>query len=164
MTTRKVGFVGLMIVVMPALLLGFLSDPSNQRSALPGYYRVQLGKWSGQFPSGLWVEHTPPLVFKLDTVNLAPPFDDSGLKRVMPATLIVRRGSFPAGWRVVGLDTIMVRWSTGLPGCVSGSSSAVTLLWSTLSRSMTSSVLRSRPRASLPSRPHVRQIFEAIAA
>ena len=116
MTTRKVGFVGLMIVVMPALLLGVLSDPSNQRSALPGCYRVQLGKWSGQFPSGLWVEHTPPLVFKLDTVNLAPPFDNSGLKRVMPATLIVPRGSFPAGWRVVRLDTIMVRWSTGFAG------------------------------------------------
>src|SRR6266550_6499987 len=112
----KTSSVRWMGMVLPTTLLLVLPISSAQMAGLPACYRVRLGQWSGAFPSGLTAEHIPPPVFKLDTLKLAAPFDRWGLKRVLPASLSVQRHSFPAGWRVVALDTIEVRWSTGFAG------------------------------------------------
>jgi hypothetical protein len=105
------------VVMLPVACKPAAKARSSTLASVAGCYRINLGRWSWRFPSGLTTEHIPPEHFELDTALLGPPDDAWHQRRVMPQMLVVApRHVWPAGWRFNGADSIEVTWSTGFAG------------------------------------------------
>ena len=112
------------------LLLHLLS-PSRpvqaqiQPDSLVGCYVIEVGAWSGPFPSG-WPEiHQPPDSVRLGLQRAWPEAPATAMRteRALSPHLpeLTRRGRkprIPPFWEVGTADSLVLVWSTGLAGVV----------------------------------------------
>lgn len=113
--------------IMKAIRLGVLLLPLvplrvHAQSALsamaPGCYQVDVGPWSGSFPSGMPTGHQPPAVIRLDTTEISGRRTQSGNRRVIPGIPDLERYRVVRPyWRTnAGDDTLTISWSSGFVG------------------------------------------------
>ena len=87
-------------------------------SVAPGCYQVNMGAWSGSFPSGMPEGHQPPPLIQLDTTRMPGIRAPLELFRVTPNIPSLERYRIvPPYWTTTQVgDTIMISWSSGFMG------------------------------------------------
>ena len=96
-----------------------------QPDSMAGCYVIEVGEWSGPFPSG-WPEiHQPPDTVRLGLERAWPELPATAMRteRALSPHLpeLVRHGResrFPPFWEVGTADSLILAWSTGLAGVV----------------------------------------------
>jgi len=81
-------------------------------------YRLELGAWSGPFPSGSPTLHQVPEAIRLDTVSLPAMPWPGHYQRAAPsqAPRNGRPERFPPHWRLFAQDSLEIIWTTGFGG------------------------------------------------
>ena len=99
-------------IVMVLAAKGMIGQATPSHTSIAGCYTVELGAWSGSFPSGSPTYHQPPSRMRLDTTETTRP---TGYYTVTPS--IPRLGGrMSPRWRFRAPDTVRVFWSSGFAG------------------------------------------------
>ena len=107
------GTVATMLAAPPATAQGASGAPER----IAGCYAVELGPWSGSFPSGSPASHQPPPNIRLDTARFTGRFSaGAAYLQLEPPIAIPGRQRMSLGrWRVAG-DSVFLLWSDGFSG------------------------------------------------
>ena len=92
-------------------------DSTQAVARIAGCYAVELGPWSGSFPSGSPASHQPPPTIRLDTAQFVERYASRVQHRQLapPITVAGRQRVSLGRWRVAG-DTLVMSWSDGFSG------------------------------------------------
>jgi len=89
----------------------------TQPPGVTGCYSVEVGQWSGGFPSQSPDSHQPPSFIRLDSALVEGRFSHPGVRRVEPhIPALTRYRTLPPNWRISNEDLLVVTWSSGFVG------------------------------------------------
>jgi hypothetical protein len=98
------------------LLRGFAQAPFSAQSTCVA---LQVGQWSGPFPSGAPTLHQPPPMIRFDIATIDSARTAAGYRRLRPnlaAFGALGRQRWEPAWRTVGPHDIEAVWSNGFAG------------------------------------------------
>lgn len=121
LTPMRPALVGAILVACSGI--GHPPAARAQAMAWPACYALDVGPWSGPFPSESPAEHQPPAIVRFDTAAVdaasGAAFAAAGYRRMTPNLSVFAgmRGRRPQpAWRAVGRDSLEAFWSSGFAG------------------------------------------------